>query len=113
MGLKRVVGRDAGGGVGLRLGGVADIGDAEVDIPALKRLLVGLRRLSVGAGQIDRRAISIDIRIAGGGSYDRVAVSVVLLKTQRVALQNGIGGRRDQRLVEGQGNDFVTAEVAH
>src|SRR5208282_5528369 len=90
---------DTGGGVGLRLGGVTDVGNAQVDIPAFKRLQV---RLIIGQ---QRRCESIVVK-------DRVAVSVVLLKTQRITLQNGVGRRSDLRLVEWQGNDLVTAQVA-
>jgi hypothetical protein len=49
--LKRVVSRDAGCGVGLRLGGITDVGNAEIDVSAFKSFLVGLRRLP-GRGKL-------------------------------------------------------------
>ena len=42
VGLQRVVGGDAGRGVRLRLGRIADVGNAEVDVSAFKSLQVRL-----------------------------------------------------------------------
>src|ERR1700728_2978739 len=97
MGLERVVSRDTGGGVGLRFGGIADIGDAQVDIPAFKCLQV---RLPVGQR----------LGSESGGIEYRVSVCKVLLV--RASLQEGMGRRGNLRLIERQGNDLMAAQIA-
>src|SRR5580704_18202047 len=98
VGLKRVVSRDAGRGVGLRFRGVPDEWNAKVSISAFEGLQVGP---SVGQTR----------RCEGGGvGDDRVAVGIVLLK--RSALPDRRGGRGDLGLVERQRNDFMAADIS-
>ncbi len=67
VGLERMVGRDAGRGIGLRLGGITDVGNAQIDVSAFKSLQVGL---TVGKGRAVRKC---------WGSSNRIAISIVLL----------------------------------
>src|SRR5580692_925608 len=97
--LERIVGGDAGCGVGLRFGGVADVGNAEVDVSAFESLLVGL-----AVGEIN------GIK-ATGRRDNRIAVSVVLLVGS--ACQEGMSRRGNLRLVKGEGDDFMAAEIPH
>ena len=81
-----VVGVDAGGFVVDGLGGVADVGDAMVDVAAF--------------------VVGVIVGAAGeSGSADGVAVGVFFAV-------DGVGGVGDAGLVEGDGDDLVTAEVA-
>ena len=102
---ERVIGGDAGSGVGLGLRGVTDVGHAQVDVAALvvilHRAVIAIR--AVGSfTQIGVKAV---------GVIHCVAVAVVL--RGQSAGMGGTAGRCDLRLVEGHGNDLVTAEIAH
>jgi len=114
--LKGVVGRDARGGVGLGFGGIADVGNAKVDVAAF---VVGHHGGAVGkaheaaaggcaAGIAGGRVGAggwVQSGIAAGRCEDGVAVGVGLAV-------DGVAGSGDAGLVEGDGNDFVAAEVA-
>ena len=53
--LQRIVGRDARRGIGLRLGGIPDVGNAQIDVAAFKSFLIGLavgKSLALGMGVV-------------------------------------------------------------
>ena len=100
VGLQRIVGGDAGRRVRLGLGGIPDVGNAQVDVSSFKSLLI---RLTVG--QVNRW-----IREECVFCDDRVPISVVLL--DRSARTDRMSRRGDLRLVEGQRNDLMAAEIA-
>src|SRR5882762_555315 len=97
--LQRVVGRDARRRLRLRLGRIASIRNTEVDVPTFEGLQV---RLPVRQGSRRERT---------GIAKNRVAVSIVLL--ERRTWTDRVSWRRNTRLVERYGNDFVAAEITH
>src|ERR1700688_2644808 len=96
MRLERVIRRDSGCSVGLRLRRITDVRNAQVDVATLKGLQIWLSIIG------DCR------RTKGGWVEGRVAVCVILLKW--CARADRIAWRRNTRLIERQRNDLVASD---
>src|SRR5580700_1448466 len=114
--LEGVISGDACRSVGLGFGRVADIGDAEVDVAAFvvghhggtirkaHEAAAGRYAAGIASGGVSASR-GVESRIAARRSEHRIAVTVALAV-------DGMAGSGDAGLVEGNGDDFVAAEVS-
>src|SRR5579862_8403481 len=100
MSLQCVISGNASCRVGFGLCGVADVGDAKIDVSAFKGLEIGL-----AIREVNRR-----IRKSGVLRDDRIPVSVILL--ERRSLELGVRWSHDLRLIKRQRNNRMTSKIS-
>src|SRR5579864_8821801 len=100
MSLQCVISGNASCSVGFGLCGVADVGDAKIDVSAFKSLEIGLP-----IREVNRR-----VRKTGVLSDNRIPVGVVLL--ERRSFEFWIRRGDDLRLIEGQRNNRMSSKIS-